>query len=257
MSKRWDTLAKMHRERGTRETATFLASRLHNLITRGTLSPPNTIPANREIWSRWDWSTRGEEWTGSSQFKTGILDNILFPNIPARSRVLEVGPGAGRWTEFLLKLSKHLILVDLTPECIRLCQERFANATNTSYFVNDGKDLSFVPPASIECIWSFDVFVHIQSSDVDDYVRQFATILTPGGRAIIHHSAKGATAKHWRSDMTTERMAELCSKHGLKVIDQRSAWGDFKINAEGRDVVTIFERPMAEPAPSMGTAGNA
>jgi SAM-dependent methyltransferase len=256
MSKRSDNLAKMRRERGSLATAKFLASRLHHLITRGTLSRPNTIQANLEAWSRYDWSARGEEWTSSPQFKAGIVDNILVPNIPADSRILEVGPGAGRWTEVLLTLSKHLTLVDLTPECIRLCQERFSNAANVSYFLNDGKDLGFIPPASVDRIWSFDVFVHIQSSDVDDYVRQFAAILTPGGRGIIHHSAKGATVKLWRSDMTTQRMAEFCLNHGLKVIEQRSAWGELKINAEGRDVVTIFERPATEPLLSTRTTSN-
>lgn len=233
----------MRREHGTLATVKFVGSRFLRLVTSGRISLKNTIPANRDLWSRYDWSTYGEEWTGSPKFKAGIIDNILTPNIPAGSRILEIGPGAGRWTEVLLGLSKQITLVDLTPECIRLCRERFAKAANVSYFVNDGKDLSFVPPASIDRIWSFDVFVHIQSSDVDDCVRQFATILTPGGRGIIHHSAKGTSAKLWRSDMTAERMAEFCIKYGLKVIEQRSEWGDFKINAENRDVVTFFERP--------------
>jgi SAM-dependent methyltransferase len=243
MSHRLSTLVKMRRERGTLATVAFIASRIRHAARTGKLSPPNTIPANLALWSRYDWSAKGEEWSNSPEFKLGIIRKILIPNVPSGSRILEIGPGAGRWTEVLLKRAEHLTLVDLTPECIRICRERFAKAENISYFVNDGKDLSFVPPASIDRIWSLDVFVHIQSSDVDDYVRQFVTILAPGGRAIIHHSARGVSTRLWRSDMTVACMSGFCAKYGLKVIEQRSEWGDFKINDDNRDVVSIFERP--------------
>ena len=61
------------------------------------------------------------------------------------------------------------------------------------------------PDASIDRIWSFDVFVHIQAIDIEAYVAQFARILRPGGTALIHHSKSGTFARGWRSDMIPSR----------------------------------------------------
>jgi len=194
-------------------------------------------------WSNYDWSARGEEWTQDTLWKDSIVKEVLEPNVPLEANILEIGPGAGRWTEYLVRRAEHLTLVDLTPECIRLCKKRFGDFQNVSYFVNDGKDLSFIPGQSIDRIWSFDVFVHIQARDIENYVKQFSTILAPGGRGIVHHSGKGALHEGWRSDMTADQMVIFCRKYGLSVIEQFNSWGDGIHHVRDSDVVTIFEKP--------------
>jgi hypothetical protein len=97
MSRRWASLKKQRRENGPRGTITFLISRLVNLVgTRG-LVPPNTVEANLELWSRYDWSRKGEEWTLSDEWKESLVKHVMEPNIPEGCRVLEIGPGMGRW----------------------------------------------------------------------------------------------------------------------------------------------------------------
>ena len=171
------------------------------------------------------------------------MEHILSPQIPKGSRVLEIGPGAGRWTEFLVPRASRLVVVDLTPACLAICRERFKQAAHIEYVVNDGSDLSVIPADTIDRIWSWDVFVHIQSQEVERYVRHFARILSPGGRGVIHHS-NGARGAGWRSVVTAEEMAGLCQAHGLAVLRQFNTWGDGRWTTPlPADLVTVFEKP--------------
>jgi SAM-dependent methyltransferase len=178
---------------------------------------PNTPEANREIWDTHDWSRGGDEWTPSPEWKDAILDDLMAPHIPAQSRVLEIGPGAGRWTEHLLNRCSLVRLVDVSPVCIRLCRERFGSDSRIEYHLNDGSSLGFLEDGTVDAIWSFDTFVHIARADVERYVAQFPRVLSPGGVAVIHHSAAGVYRPSWRSDMTTEAMREVAAANGLEV----------------------------------------
>jgi cyclopropane fatty-acyl-phospholipid synthase-like methyltransferase len=142
----------------------------------------------------------------------------------------------------------HLTVVDLTPKCISICRERFKGYSNISYLINDGRDLSSIPPKSIDRIWSFDVFVHIQSQDVENYVRQFSAILAEAGLGVIHHCAKGTQTEGWRSDMTAQKMLDMCARYGLTVLRQFTSWDDgrFHISPDSPensvDIITVFEK---------------
>ena len=213
--------------------------------------PDNTIQENLRVWSSHDWRRRGDEWSNTDDWKRSLIQWILEPHIPRGSAVLEIGPGAGRWTEYLVPRTSRLFLVDLTPKCIELCKERFKNERHLEYYVNDGRSLDFIPDETLDRIWSWDVFVHIQSVDVENYVRQFARILKKNGMGAIHHAKNGVTEFHggWRSDMTADRMVDYCSRHGFRVISQFDCWENGKyciwptLSKEVQpDVITIFKK---------------
>lgn len=242
------SLSRLASEQGVPATASYAAGKLFHVLRNRRLVPPNTVDENLKQWTKFDWSAKGENWTPFPEWKERLVKYVLEPNIPLGSQVLEIGPGGGRWTEFLVRRGQHVLAVDLTPRCIELCRERFKDCKNVSFFVNDGSDLSFITPGSIDRVWSFDVFVHIQSKDVRSYMRQFATILVDGGRGIIHHAAHGTRTKGWRSDMTSRRMVEFCEEFDLTVVSQFASCdeGRFSIDpaspGAGGDVVTIFEK---------------
>jgi ubiquinone/menaquinone biosynthesis C-methylase UbiE len=188
----------------------------------------NTINNNVKRWSEWNWSKYGEEWSNSEVWKMSLIQDVLNRYIPEGGTVLEIGPGGGRWTEYLLPRASRLILVDVTRECIELCKDRFNNFENIDYYVNDGTDLSFLPDSSIDAIWSWDVFVHIRSVEINKYIEQFNRILKNKGTAVIHHSKNGISRVGWRSDMTDMKMMEFCRKHGLLVDSQFEQWQNGK-----------------------------
>ena len=101
-----------------------------------------------------------------------------------------------------------------------------------------------IPDESIDFIWSFDVFVHIAPDDQRGYMRDFARVMSPGAKAVIHHAGQGGRNANQRSSMTSDLFAHLVTEHGLRLIEQFDRWGDngrFGLPVAG-DVVSIFER---------------
>ena len=95
--------------------------------------------------------------------------------------VLKIVPGFGRWTQYLKDLARHLIVIDLTEECITACRKRFAGASNISYFVNDGRSLQGVDDTSVDAIFSFDSLVHVEFDVIEGYLPHFEALCHQAG----------------------------------------------------------------------------
>lgn len=154
-----------------------------------------TIERNRSLWSEYDWSQRGEEWSlawGGSEFqwRCSILPRIEA-YLPAGS-ILEIGTGWGRWTHYLKNHCDRLMGVDLSENCIQYCRQRFAKDTHLSFYLNDGKSLAAIPDESIDFVFSFDSLVHAEAEVLRAYLMQLAGKLKPNGVGLIHHSNLGA-----------------------------------------------------------------
>jgi ubiquinone/menaquinone biosynthesis C-methylase UbiE len=199
-----------------------------------------TTMDNKQLWNHYDWSQRGEEWSRNDTWKEQIIGEFLIPNIPEGGTALEVGPGGGRWTEVLQRRVSRLYVADVAERAIELCRDRFADCSNIEYLLGDGSTID-VPDCSIDAIWSYDVFVHINPKDARSYFQEFRRILKPGGRAVIHHPGPplpgGKERKGWRSDLTDDMVSDFLHENGLRLVSQTQ-----ELVNEG-DELTIFERP--------------
>ena len=215
----------------------------HALRGRGL---PHTPEVNAALWTVYDWSRQGEEWSKDPAWEALVVQDLLAPHVPSGSRVLEIGPGAGRWTQYLVQRASRLVIVDVTPRCIELCRTRFHRIPHIEYVVNNGCDLSFLPAESIDRIWSWDVFIHVGVEDIQRYIRQFSRVLTPGGRGLIQH-AHAPYAWGWRSPVSMAQMADLCRDAGLTVAEQFQAWhGGRMTTPKPADMVTVFAKPARD-----------
>ena len=240
-----------------------------------------TIDENLRIWNdQHHWSKDGDEWDDQAAFcaqpydewKKSIVETFIYSNIDENSNVLEIAPGHGRWTEFILSKAKRVTLVDLSPKCIEFCRDRFSEFDSISYYVNDGKTLRFIESNSIDFIWSYDSFVHMEKDVIESYIREFSRILKPGSKAIIHHAGrrnlalklqflqklgrrgqrlyediswgKGTRRDGRRSNVSKEAIGGLAKQNGLVVEAQVDSWGtDAEYNAKVfGDYISILEK---------------
>lgn len=195
----------------------------------------------RSLYNAYDWSQRGEEWTRDDTWKQSVVDELLVPFVPSGAVAVEIGPGGGRWTEYLQRRASRLYLIDVAEKAIRLCHARFATCDNIEYILGDGRSIA-VPSASIDVIWSFDVFVHVNPLDARAYIAEFDRVLKPGGRAVVHHPGDravpiGHPRPGGRSDLTNRMVLDFARRNGLKVLRQA------KDERHPDDVVTILRKP--------------
>lgn len=212
------------------------------------------ISTNKQTWSSYDWSRGGEEWSDAWGGTEKLWKHVLLPRIkdfvPAEN-VLEIAPGRGRMTAFLVGLSKKLTLVDLVPDCIDSCKKRFADQTHISYVVNDGRSLACVEDNSLDFVFSFDSLVHAEADVMEAYVKELAKKLKPDGAGFIHHSNLGAywallnkyilgKPTHFRArSMKAELFVNYCENAGLKCTRQELInWGGDQLT----DCLSTFTR---------------
>jgi ubiquinone/menaquinone biosynthesis C-methylase UbiE len=177
-----------------------------------------SVNDNKTWWDEhYDWRELGDEWSrpwgdATTQWYGSILPRI-HRFLPA-GRILEIGSGFGRWTQFLKDRCDQLTALDLAENCVAACKERFSDATNIAYIVNDGSSLGAIPDSSIDFVFSFDSLVHADSSTLEAYLAQLARILTAEGAAFIHHSNLAAYPASFRRLARTRRVESVLRRVG-------------------------------------------
>jgi SAM-dependent methyltransferase len=237
-----------------------------------------SVEWNRAHWDSAQWERNGNCWTFHAdacaqpyeQWKRSVVTTFLDPYLRGAPDVVEIAPGHGRWTEYMVGRAGSLALVDLSASCIEVCCERFGQYDEVRYFVNNGRSLPIVNE-SADLIWSFGSFVHIDARDTDAYLTEFARVLRPGGRFVVHHSGwpewtlrfvpftcragrAGRIFQHriahgfWkpggdRVAMSPARFVQLATAHGLRIEQQVRRWGARdEFGLAFNDVITIGAR---------------
>lgn len=190
---------------------------------------------NRNMWESYDWKERGDEWSAAWGGTDILWWGCIYPRIhtfvPAGS-ILEIAPGFGRCTQYLLNLCTQINLVDVTTRCIEACRKRFATYRHITYDVNDGLSLAMIRDESIDFAFSYDSLVHAEADVLRAYIMQLATKLRPDGVAFLHHSNLGAFVDPstggvpfpnaaWRAATMTATLCEaFCLEAGILCIGQ-------------------------------------
>jgi hypothetical protein len=223
-----------------------------------------TIKWNRDVWNEtYGWDRDGDEWDDQAEFcgqpyeqwKQSLITHFIIPNIPHDAVGLEIAPGHGRWTEHLASMLRELIIVDLSPSCIEFCKRRFVHHNNIRYYVNDGTHLDCVETDSINFVWSYDSFVHMDPDTINSYLCELSRVMRfNSSKAVIHHADRrhttlrlcgplrrfGKTGSRFyriisigkrsdgdgaRSNVSRKMVATMARAAGLNVDSQHSSWG--------------------------------
>lgn len=177
----------------------------------------NTFEQNYRFWNDYDWSGRGEEWSVNEEWKMKLVELIVDKEISNEDVVVEIGPGTGRMTEHILKRVSELICVDISVKCIEVLMEKFGSDEKIKFHHIEKVDLSFLNDNTIDKVFSYDVFVHIDKEIFEEYFKEFKRILKNDGSVIIHYNKAGEREGTFFSKFNESDFNELCRKYGFKI----------------------------------------
>jgi SAM-dependent methyltransferase len=150
-----------------------------------------------------------------------MRDHFILPYVKRDQIALEIGPGGGRWTRYLLDFGR-LYLVDYHAELLQELRTRF-NTANMQFIVNKGTDFPGVPEHSVDYVLSVACFVHLEVHLIAAYLKNIARILKSRGNVIITYSDKtkvGAQMNSGFSENTPARMREMVTEAGFKILEE-------------------------------------
>jgi len=166
-----------------------------------------SIEWNKQKWAKeHNWSgpdkDHGNEWSDSFGSATMhwyafILPRLFhfLPNAACQnSRILEIAPGHGRWTQFLLNHCQKLIGYDISENSIAYCNDIFRDHVSrgaAEFHVTDGLTLC-EENDSVDLVFSFDSLVHVERDVINSYLAHLTKCLKPGAFAFLEHSNLGA-----------------------------------------------------------------
>ncbi|HEY6766109.1 MAG TPA: class I SAM-dependent methyltransferase [Candidatus Sulfotelmatobacter sp.] len=150
-----------------------------------------------------------------------IRDRYVLPYVKSEHSALEIGPGGGRWTRYLLPF-RRLYVVDYHQELLDELRRNFRKP-NMVFVKNNGSDFPGVPVNSVDFIFTFGTFVHLDTPLIDAYLESVRKILRPGGNAILHYSDKTkimARENTGFSENTPDKMRQLVLKAGFTILEE-------------------------------------
>jgi ubiquinone/menaquinone biosynthesis C-methylase UbiE len=119
-------------------------------------------------------------------------DSIRTGSEPLKA--LDFGCGSGNLTRHLLSLGLHVTAADVSPDFLRLVENRFG-CERLDYLRMNGSDLREVADDTFDMIAAYSVLHHIP--DYLGSIAELARICRPGGVIVLDHEQ---TEAYWRGD---------------------------------------------------------
>lgn len=150
-----------------------------------------------------------------------LRDRYVLPYVNPQHTCVEIGPGGGRWTRYLLRFAK-LYIVDFHEEMFPQLRKNF-DTPNMAFIKNNGTDFPGVPDACVDFLLSMGTFVHLDKHLIEGYLQNMKRILKPGANVVIQYSDKNkamAEANPAFSQNTADEMRKMVSDAGYKVVEE-------------------------------------
>jgi ubiquinone/menaquinone biosynthesis C-methylase UbiE len=228
----------------------------------GEIIPQNVKTSHESGWDTyaeiWESSVKkpemqhvGDEW-GSSDLTDMIINKYVKSYLQADAIVLEIGCGGGKYSEKVASLCKLIICADVSQRMINMAKQRLQGFANINFEKLNGLDLHQFTSESINFVFSFDCFVHMEMEDIYCYLQEIRRVLVPKGIGLLHfanlNSESGWTKfvaeapinrgnrKHFDRFcfLTWEIVEKFFHSLDLKILEyKREPW---------RDILVVFEK---------------
>jgi len=138
-----------------------------------------------------------------------VVKAYIKPHVTSDSTVMEIGPGGGRWTKYLLH-ARTIVLVELNPIFFDYLNDRFpAVKEKFRYYQTAGDELNGIESATVDFVFTFGTFVHLEPEVIQSYLHHIERVLRSGGIATLQYAEKTKPAAQQIdifSNMTAEKM---------------------------------------------------
>lgn len=183
------------------------------LLTRRIFHGPlpsklSNVEYNRALWDRYakEWSKTwvdlenpdigekerdsyvkhlGDEWGRTSHVER-IVAEYIYPYITPESVVAEIGSGGGRIASRVVERAKELYCLDISSEMLKRTHAALSRYDHVRYALLKGPRLPEELGETLDFIYSFDVFVHLDLHTIWKYFKEIRRCLKSGGRAFVH-----------------------------------------------------------------------
>src|SRR5260370_9031014 len=118
-----------------------------------------------------------EEWDHNSHYHSFLLQHVP----PRCSNALELGGGTGTFARLLAERAEHVLAINLSPQMIRIAQERSGHLSNIDFQVADVLAWEF-PPEQFDCIVSIATLHHLP---LEEMLIKVKAALAPNGTLIV------------------------------------------------------------------------
>jgi SAM-dependent methyltransferase len=160
------------------------------------------VPTVSQTWELYAKEHRDEEGLGDAwsnpaaigmdveadQVVPHLVNDFVRPYFGTPARLVEIGSGGGRFTGPLLEVGDRVIATDTSQTMLEIVKSRYADRPNLETLLLDGTGLGKIADCSIDAVFSYGVFVHLQHWDFYNYLTESFRVLRPGGKAIIQHA---------------------------------------------------------------------
>jgi SAM-dependent methyltransferase len=153
-----------------------------------------------------------------------VREHFLEPYLSPNGTVVEIGPGGGRWTRYML-VARRIYAVDYHQELLDELRKTI-NRPNVTFVKNHGSDFPDVPDHSIDFIFSFGCFVHLDQDIIAHYLANMRRLLLPRSNVVLQYSDKTkplARASPGFSDNDPETMRALVLAEGYEIREEDTA----------------------------------
>lgn len=150
-----------------------------------------------------------------------IRDRFIAPYIDGEHSALEIGPGGGRWTRYLSGFDR-VYVVD-RHEWMFLELRRNVDFSGLRFVRTCGTDFPGLAPASVDYVFTFDCFVHLEVADIRAYLKNLRPLLRPAANVVIHYSDHGkvmARINPWFSENGPDIMRPMVADLGYTIAEE-------------------------------------
>jgi SAM-dependent methyltransferase len=157
------------------------------------------------------------------KYATHLLDrpSRFASLIPPGSKILDLGCGPGRDIRIFTEAGHHPIGVELNPSFIKMAQQ------HGEVIAGDIREISSLfSPLTFDAVWAQASLVHLQKSEVENFLRDVKVLLKPNGLMYACVPATGESGwleesdgRRWYTTWPEDSFQTAIASAGFRIFD--------------------------------------